>query len=156
VARMSLFILLFQSCLQLRQFPFDHIVSMLGFRELSFSPILCVSLQCLQCLFSQVRILLYKFCSEGLEDSEDIANDHHLPIRVNSSSDTVDKNGKVISNDFTNFRWDRFYEKGESPRFLNGPGIFNQFQRCLSCSALGFDSTPCTQTLRGKTDVTHD
>src|SRR4030042_1869752 len=105
MATMSLFILLFQSCPQLRQFPFDHIVSMLGFRELSLSHILCVSLQCLQCLLSQVRILLHKFCSEGLEDSKDIANDHHLPLRVNSSSDTVDRNCQIISNDFTNFRW---------------------------------------------------
>ena len=94
---------------ELWEFPFDHAVSVFWFRESPMPYILNISLQGFQGLFAEVCIFLYKFRCKGLENSKNITHDHELTVCFNPCPDAIDGNTQFISNDFTDFGWDRFH-----------------------------------------------
>src|SRR4030043_742524 len=112
-------VLFFQSSHQLRKLSINHAVSMLSFREPTGPYILRIGSQGFQRFFSQIRIFFDKFCSEGLKNTEDIADNHQLPISIDPGPDTVNRNRQFIPYDSTNLWRDSFHKKRKSPCLLD-------------------------------------
>lgn len=123
------------------KFPFHHPVGVLVFGEPAGPYIFDICLEGLDSIISQIRIFLHEFRRKGLEQAQDVADNHNLAIRIDPGPDRVDGNRQCIPYDFTDLRGNGLYQKGEDICLLDGSGVLDQFQGCFSRTPLGLEST---------------